>query len=268
MIYGPVVTAAAPPSDADLENARTSWTATNWDDHFRALGMPPGGRARYKSSSAKAKPTTTPHNDVIKVALFALAKGRCWWQGGSCRSRAVPPRDAEIDHLIPQAATVLELRSAMTSSLSQRSFFDVHDPGNLAYICGPCNRAKSDNVPDFPAAQEERRKAEAQRDELIILVDKWYATLDIESSGLGLATMDVSDPDVQEMYTEFLTDMILNLYAVRGGTGLLIDYNEVSLETPLYKISLGPSDEAIEAEVESRAEMAADEVRWESRDGL
>lgn len=142
------------PTDIELTQARDSWATDTWNDHFRSLGLTPADRARYSlSSSTTAKLSTTPHNDVLKIALFRLAKGRCWFQGGACRSRAVSPRDAQIDHIIPKTATGAQLRSALASSAYQKVFFDVHDPGNLAYICGPCNQSKADTVLEFAATQ-------------------------------------------------------------------------------------------------------------------
>lgn len=257
------------PTDTELEQARSSWATDVWNDHFRGLGQSPANRARYaKSSSATAKPSTTPHNDVIKMALFSLSKGRCWFQGGGCRSRAVSPRDAQIDHIIPKSATGSQLRSALASSGIQKAFFDVHDPGNLAYICGPCNLTKGKYILEFAAAQLERSKAEERRGDVINLVDEWYAGLDIEAAGLGLASMDISDPAVQEMYTEHLIDMILNLDKARGGAGSMMGYNDVSVKTSLYNISVEPSEDTLEAEIESQAEMAADDARGEARHGL
>lgn len=103
---------------------------------------------------------------------------------------------------------------------------------------------------------------------VIKLVNKWYAGLNVESAGLGLAVMDISDQDVQEMYTGHLIDMILNLDKARGGAGSMMGYKDVFVKTSSYNISVEPSEEALETTIEIQAEMAADDARGEARYGL
>lgn len=81
-------------SDYDLIDARDNWSDDQWASHFNGLGVRAAGKARYDASGS---------NDVLKIVLLKVQKGRCWLQGSSsCHSRALLARDAQIDHVIPQ----------------------------------------------------------------------------------------------------------------------------------------------------------------------
>ncbi|WP_123824989.1 HNH endonuclease [Kocuria soli] len=207
-----------------------------------------------------------PNNDVIKLALFKLSKGRCWWQGGECRSRAVPPREAQIDHLVPKTANGAQLRAALQLGTQQKTFFDVHDPANLAYICGPCNLAKSDTFPETAAELDEVRRGNSRRKDVIELVNKWYENVVLDESGLSLKSMDISDEDVREIYADLIAEMIENLAAASGSSDTLTNFGDVTVTSESWEFYVRPSDDVIEAEIESRAEMAADDRRAELRD--
>lgn len=252
------------PTDDQLESARDDWSTADWDTHVLAAGGVAAGRARYDRSGGYNS-YANPNNDVIKFALFKLSKGRCWWQGGECRSRAVPPREAQIDHLVPRTANGAQLRDALQLGTHQKTFFDVHDPANLAYICGPCNLAKSDTFPETAAELDEVRHGKQRRDEVIKLVNKWYKNVDLDGSGLSLKTMDISDEDVREIYADLIAEMIENLAAASGSSDTLANFGDVTVTSDSWEFHVRPSDDVIEAEIESRAEMAADDRRAELR---
>ncbi|MEV0951703.1 hypothetical protein [Promicromonospora sp. NPDC050249] len=75
-------------------------------------------------------------NSVLKLILHGLYKNRCYW----CR---VPKEynELEIDHIIPRDASKDRL-AEIGQELHLAGPLDVHDPGNLAPICRPCNNEK------------------------------------------------------------------------------------------------------------------------------
>ncbi|WP_144033403.1 HNH endonuclease [Actinomyces oris] len=202
------------PSDQQLLEAIHNWDSKKWDAHFESLDLKPAGLARY---SNKTK-TGVRQNDVIKRALGELSNWKCWWGSSRCRESVTLPREAEIDHVIPKSAEIEVIREALRTSTYQRNFFDVHDPGNLAYICGPCNQSKGHTCPNSPGAEEGRIRIENRRNDVIRRVNRWYKLLEIDTSSL-ITSLDLSDSSVQEMYGEIILEMIFKLNQARGGIG-------------------------------------------------
>ena len=250
------------PTDAQLKLAADTWSTERWDAYSEAQQRLPAGRARYKVPGGYRR-DEVPHNDVIKSVLFRLSKGRCWWQGGACKSRSILPREAQIDHIVPRTATGSQLRQALRLGSSQKGYFDVHDPANLAYICGPCNLAKKEIFPAAPAQEAELQLAGSRRDRIIKNVAKWYAAADCDVAGPGLRTMDVSDPVVQELYADLIADMVLNLARISEPSASLRGYSHLFAQSELWAFEVRPSDDAGEAFYESYQEMAWEDQRAE-----
>ena len=202
------------PTDQQLLEAAHNWDSNRWDAHFESLDLKPAGLARY---SNKTK-TGVRQNDVIKRALGELSNWKCWWGSGKCRESVTLPREAEIDHVVPKSADIGVIREALRTSTYQRNFFDVHDPGNLAYICGPCNQSKGHTYPTSPGAEEGRIRIENRRNDVIRRVNRWYKLLEIDASSL-MTSLDLSDSSIQEMYGEIILEMIFKLNQARGGIG-------------------------------------------------
>lgn len=240
---------------ARILHARDNWSDADWDTHFRHLKVRPAIGARYGASS----------NDVLKVALLHEQKHRCWWQGSQlCRSRALLAREAQIDHVIPKGAKPSDLENAIRESSYQHEVFDVHDPGNLAIICGPCNQEKGTYAPGTwsPAMAQRRARIEAQRESVIRRWHRWHALTAIDESGLHvLRTLALGDPVVQEIYASLAAEMIQNLATQAGHSESLRALEEVEFESSDFYLLVRPSDEAIDAEVEMMAEMRAEDRR-------
>ena len=112
---------------------------------------------------------------------------------------------------------------------------------------------------------DEVRHGKQRRDEVIKLVNKWYKNVDLDGSGLSLKTMDISDEDVREIYADLIAEMIENLAAASGSSDTLANFGDVTVTSDSWEFHVRPSDDVIEAEIESRAEMAADDRRAELR---
>lgn len=77
--------------------------------------------------------------------------------------------------------------------------------------------------------------------------------------------MDISDEDVREIYADLIAEMIENLAAASGSSDTLANFGDVTVTSDSWEFHVRPSDDVIEAEIESRAEMAADDRRAELR---
>lgn len=238
-------------TDSDLVDARDNWSSDQWDRHFTIHKVRAAGRARYDRSG---------ENDVLKVVLLHVQGRRCWFGGSStCESRALLARDAQIDHVIPQSSTPSSMRAAIGTSSFQRDYYDVHDPGNLAIICGPCNQEKS----SWGNAHHLRKeRIEQSRVEVITRVNSWYRNAALDDAAVrALAGANLSEDSTREIYEEIAVTMVENLAAFAGNAQRIRDFQEVEVETEWFHLSARPSDAVIEAEVESRAEMEADDRR-------
>lgn len=245
----------------ELLDARTNWTRAQWDAHFGALGVRAAGEASYQASG----------NDVLKLALLITQGRSCWYQGSAnCSSRALLLREAEIDHMIPKKASANALAQAVQTSKYQRNVFDVHDPGNLAIICGPCNREKgrlnSKEYLPTPALAERRAKFEINRDKVISAFDTWHKKSGLDNAELqALEGVELSDESQREMYAGLIAQMIFNLAESLGQEFPISFGSEVAVEAGEYLFALGPSGAACEDYVAMVAEMQADDQRAESR---
>ncbi|MFI7438208.1 HNH endonuclease [Micromonospora haikouensis] len=78
-------------------------------------------------------------NGILRHVLFEEWQSRCYW----CET-PVLFATVEIDHILPHTATDDHLADLIRQH-GLPADFDVHAPANLAPICGPCNREKSNN---------------------------------------------------------------------------------------------------------------------------
>ncbi|MGW4120952.1 HNH endonuclease signature motif containing protein [Nocardia sp. NPDC004711] len=78
-------------------------------------------------------------NRILRMALYDVYRSRCYW----CE-KPVDFNATEIDHILPRTATQARLDKLADELLNPAvTSYDVHDPYNLAPICGPCNLRKS-----------------------------------------------------------------------------------------------------------------------------
>lgn len=249
------------PLDATkLLSARDKWTDQDWDSHFRKLGVQVAGSARYKTDGG---------NDILKYAISKVHGRKCWWGGSQdCESRALLLRNLQIDHIIPQTAEVKSLAEAVRTSEYQDNVFDVHDPGNLALICGPCNLEKGSKFKKEynpkPHIEHRREIHEKKRGSVINAVRNWVAIDTIDDANLRLLLgTDLSNPVIRDMFFELSTEMVFKLADSLGQKFPVAFGEPVSVEIGDYEIEVRPSSESVEAYMVSLAEMEADARRAE-----
>lgn len=241
------------PTDQQLLEAIHSWDSGRWDEHFKHLNLEPAGLARYGNTIKN----NIQQKDVLKTVLGRLSKWKCWWQGGSCRDSITLPRDAQIDHVVPKSADLEIIKHALSTSRYQKRYFDVHDPGNLAYICGPCNQEKGEKYSEYsdaPSFIKRRGEIEKRRRKVIRRVTQLHSALEADAHTL-ITSMDISTPAAQEAYCEIILKMIFKLNQQRGGIGvdewsaqmLTLEYGvEVTL-TDRSAVNVIPSGDYLES---------------------
>ena len=245
-----VVQDPASVTDAQLVEARDSWTDEEWAEHFQSIGVEPSP-VRYRGRD----------DIVLRYAIRKVHGPKCWWAATSdCDSAALLLSRAQIDHVVPKTASGTSLRDALAESLFQQGRFDVHDPGNLALICPSCNNVKRAGVVRkmTPGIRDAIHAVEEQRQNVI---EAWrkHQRLDAldDASVTVLRETDLSDPDVREIYGEIIAGMIANL------AGEDLDFSDpgtsVRTDTKVYGFQLEMSDElstGLDGLIEARIEEA------------
>ncbi|GAA4521750.1 hypothetical protein GCM10023160_09150 [Brachybacterium paraconglomeratum] len=243
-------------SDGDLVKARDEWSSKEWDAHFKNIGLSAAGGSRYNAGGK---------NRVLKHSLLSAQERRCWFEGSArCESGQIFSREAQIDHVVPQKASALQLRSALESSKFQRGYFDVHDPGNLAVICGPCNQEKSNWAPtkETLAWVVRRERIESKRGKVIAAYNTWRKNSALDEATLKLLeNVKFSDRITKDVFADLTASMIENLANQSGVTSSLKKLQEVAIETSEYQFSVQPSEDVVEYHAEMYAEMQAEDMR-------
>lgn len=241
-----------------LEDVINNWNTEQWDKHFADHGRRSAGRARY---------CVNGNNDVVKHALIKVHGASCWYQGSAtCRSRAVLARDLQVDHIVPKKADMRVIQEALGGSLTQSLYFDVHDPGNLAPICGPCNQERPKNPERTAAVQDRQLKAEKHREQVIHEVEKWHANTGIDKASLSaLTNADISEDETWEVLAEMMASLIQKRavpHSSKSAWRLVLESSVVA-QSESYKFTLELSDNYIQAIVDELADMEFEERRIE-----
>lgn len=109
-------------------------------------------------------------NTVLRIVLFDEWRSRCYWCG-------LPKgfHEIEIDHILPHTITHDGLRSLIEQH-GLPDDFTVHAPANLAPICGPCNREKSNGEFAGTLVTGKLARARALQDRVILRAVNFDAT--------------------------------------------------------------------------------------------
>lgn len=237
-------------SSTTLTFARDNWSREDWDRHFTSLGLLPAGKARY---------STGLNNMVLKWALAKEYGFKCWYQSSrDCKSQALLLRTLEIDHIIPKRSSEEILHEALTRSTYQQSYFDVHDPGNLAPICHSCNNERP-TEPTWSAGLEDRlHKSEKSRERIISRVNTWYKKTELSTAALeALTTADVFDDEIWEILSETFAELILRRTNYTPNT---LDYH-IEAESTQFCFHLTPSVELVASVAEDLQELFWEDQR-------
>ncbi len=136
--------------------------------------------ARYSYSSER--------NRLLLLAMVQVWGNKCYW----CRTPKTF-RDLEIDHVIP--------RSPRGDSDPD---FDVDAAENLAPICGPCNREKSNSeFRDAPRVDAMRKVAVEAAPRVRRYLERFYKDNAVVKALLAVTAADLASPDVAEAITAF-----------------------------------------------------------------
>lgn len=242
-----------------LERVRDDWGPPEWKKHFESLGLNDAGKARYSTATSSTDDRSgAVINDVIRQGLYKLQNARCWFGSASCIGRAVPLREGQIDHVVEKKAKHETLEYALKISSIQKEYFDVHDPGNLAYICSACNQAKGDRFIGRGAYEKQLAASEKRRADLIRYVEKWHRNSKFDKSHLSLVNMLIDDDETRELYVDLAAMMIENVASLNGNRSSYYSGDPTSVESRTFKISVQLSDD-LQFLLDQQVEMQIDE---------
>lgn len=140
-----------------------------------------GEEARYSYSPER--------NRLLLLSLVQVWGNKCYW----CKMPK-PFRDLEIDHIIP-----LKPRSR-----ADDLDFDADSAENLAPICGPCNKEKSNGQFDeAPRVDAMRKAAVSNAPKVRRNLEGFYKNDAVVKALLAVTAADLASPDVAEAITAF-----------------------------------------------------------------
>lgn len=136
-------------------------------------------------------------NRMLLSGLWRAHRLRCYWCAEPHQFRAL-----QVDHLLPQTATGPQL-ARLAKELGQHQPYDVHDPYNLAPICGPCNIEK--RAADFtgtPRLLSLLRKTRRVRPDVVQHVELLLRSGDLSELLLQFQSLDLAGPVDRESLEE------------------------------------------------------------------
>lgn len=140
----------------------------------------------------------------------------------------------------------------------------MHDPGNLAIICGPCNQEKSNWYPakEMPIWTIRRERIENERGKVISAYNAWYRDSKLDEATLRLLeNVQFSGRITKDVFADLIASMLENLARQTGINEALGKLQEVVIETSEYRFSVQPSEGVVEYFAEMLAEMQEDDRR-------
>lgn len=163
-----------------------------------------------------------PHgnNALLKQALLEAWKNLCYWHREPLRFH-----HAEIDHVIPQA---LARKPEVLAANQLPRDFDVHDPANLAPICGSCNREKgSIDYTDSPIVLRRMKQASDLRQDVIDYVVAASSDQEVARHAVTLSTAPLESAPDREAFVRHAPAILQRLVdlapdAVQFRTGLVV----------------------------------------------
>lgn len=136
--------------------------------------------ARYSRSSER--------NRLLLLAMAQAWGNKCYW----CRTPKTF-RDLEIDHIAPR-----------NPRGDADPGFDVDAAENLAPICGPCNKEKSNGeFQDAPRIDAMRKTAVGAAPKVRRNLERFYKNDTVVKALLAVTVADLASPDVAEAITAF-----------------------------------------------------------------
>jgi HNH endonuclease len=139
--------------------------------------------------TADARYSYSPErNRLLLLALVQAWSNKCYW----CRTPKTF-RDLEIDHIVPRNP-----RGGLEPD------FDVDAAENLAPICGPCNKEKSNGeFEDAPRIDAMRNAAVKAAPKVRRNLERFYKDDGVVKALLAVTAADLASPDVAEAISAF-----------------------------------------------------------------
>lgn len=144
-------------------------------------------------------------NEILRMALYDAYSSRCYW----CEM-PVDFNATEIDHILPRTASQQRLDELADELLSPAiTGYEVHDPYNLAPVCGPCNRRKS--AIDFTATKKVMQAvqiAHARRAAVIAKVKAFATAGKVTRAANTVIAADLNDQTARRALEDYAPQII------------------------------------------------------------
>jgi hypothetical protein len=164
-------------------------------------------------------------NSVLRHVLGEVWNLQCYW----CRQ---PQKylELQIDHIVPKTNNDAE-RKRLQAAFNLNANYDVHAVENLAPICGPCNRSKSNaDMTQYPVVLTCLKKARKLATRVVKEVRAFSAPADLGAALLLAVQADLDDPDVRAAFEVGAPAIVQRLSELGEGKADYVVYREVTVE--------------------------------------
>ena len=135
----------------------------------------------------------------------------CYWCGPEEVKKNKRYSEVELDHIVPRTIDDADLQQ-LIHDRELPADFDVDRPYNLAPICRPCNREKSDeNFLNNGKVYAKLRRAQRYEPEVIKGVQNFTASNKMAKSLVYVTRADLSDPGIREAFEQHAPAVVQDL---------------------------------------------------------
>ena len=166
-------------------------------------------------------------NLVLRFVIYNLWGYKCYW--------CLAPKDfnnIQLDHIIPQAVKD-EALQRWKAQFNLPDEFNIHDPGNLAPICAPCNGPSGKGNQDLinvPVLHDKLRRARHLRSKVIEEV-RTFANTNKLAEALILATeADLSNSATKQAFEEYAPAVVQKLALLDEAKADFVSFRTVTIQ--------------------------------------
>jgi hypothetical protein len=164
-------------------------------------------------------------NAVLRHVLCEVWNLECYW----CREYK-KYLELEIDHIVAFKGPEGE-RKRLRKQFKLQADYDVHAVTNLAPICRPCNRAKTnEDMTQYPVVLTVLKKARKHAPAVTIGVQQFRATTDLGGALLKAINADLSDPETRAAFVVGAPAIVQRLAELGLGKADYLVHRNVSVE--------------------------------------
>ena len=164
-------------------------------------------------------------NRLLRHILREIWGSRCYW----C-NEPQPFSALEIDHILPQDSTT-EQHAQWTAAFDLPADYDIHSPYNLAPICGPCNKKKSNkDLSKLGVVHNHLNSAQKYAPLVTKRVLAFNQQPQLSAALLLAVEVDLTDPDTRATFEEGAPAIVQRLAELQPEKADYLTYRAVALD--------------------------------------